>query len=124
LQHKRLFPEASPAEQKALRLWKQTRSIEAAKYKAMVQLLTFFAKQLSALSNQLLIEQKCREPEVVMRARRFIAENKRGRLSLSSVAKAAGVSMFHFCTLFRQTTSLKFSDYVARSRIEDARATV
>jgi AraC-like DNA-binding protein len=51
-----------------------------------------------------LIEQKCREPEVVMRARRFIAENKRGRLSLSSVAKAAGASMFHFCTLFRQTT--------------------
>ena len=122
LQHKRLFPEASPAEQKALRLWKQTRSIEAAKYKAMVQLLIFFAKQLSELSNQLLIEQKCREPEVVMRARRLIAENKRGRLSLSSVAKAVGASMFHFCTLFRQTTGLKFSDYVARSRIEDARA--
>jgi AraC-like DNA-binding protein len=121
LQHKRLFPEPSPAEQKALRLWKQTRSIEAAKYKAMVELLIFFAKQLSALSSQVLIEQKCREPEVVMRARRFIADNKRGRLSLSSVAKAAGASMFHFCTLFRQTTGLKFSDYVARSRIEDAR---
>jgi AraC-like DNA-binding protein/ligand-binding sensor protein len=121
LQRKRLFPEASPAEQKALRLWKQTRSIEAAKYKAMVQLLVFFAEQLSALSNHLLIEQKCREPEVIMRARRFIAENKRGRVSLSSVAKAAGASMFHFCTLFRQTTGLKFSDYVARSRIEDAR---
>jgi AraC-like DNA-binding protein len=122
LQLERLFPEASPAEQKALRLWKQTRSIEAAKYKAMVQLLTFFAMQLSALSSQLLLEQKCREPEVVMRARRFIAENKRGRLSLSSVAKVAGASMFHFCTLFRQTTGLKFSDYVARSRIENARA--
>jgi AraC-like DNA-binding protein len=122
LQHKRLLPEASPAEQKARRLWKQTRSIEAAKYKEMVQLLIFFAKQLSALSNQLLIEQKCREPEVVMRARRFIAENKRGRLSLSSVAKAAGASIFHFCTLFHQTTGLKFSDYVARSRMEGARA--
>ena len=57
-----------------------------------------------------------------MRARRLITENKRDRLSLSSVAKAAGASMFHFCTLFRQTTGLKFSDYVARSRIEDARS--
>ena len=121
LQHKRLFPKASAAEQRALRLWKQTPSIEARKYTAMVRLLIFFAKQLSALSNQLMIEQKCREPEVVMRARRFIAENKRGRLSLSSVAKISGASMFHFCTLFRQTTGLKFSDYVARSRIEDAR---
>ena len=121
LQQKRLFPEASPAEQKALRLWKQTRSIEATRYRALVRLLFFFAKQLSALSSQLLIEQKCGEPEVVMRARRFIADNKRDRLSLSSVAKAAGASMFHFCTLFRETTGLKFSDYVARSRIEDAR---
>jgi AraC-like DNA-binding protein/ligand-binding sensor protein len=122
LKRKRLFAEASAAEQKAVGLWKQTPSIEAAKYKAMVRLLIFFAKQLSALSNQLLIEQKCREPEVIMRARRFIAENRRGQLSLASVAKASGASMFHFCTLFHQTTGLKFRDYVARSRIEDARA--
>ena len=121
LQRNRLFPKASAARQTPLRLWKQTRYVEAAKYNAMIRLLTFFAKQLSGLSNQLLIEQKCREPEVVMRARRFIAENKRGRLSLSSVAKASGASMFHFCTLFHDATGLKFSDYVARSRIEDAR---
>jgi AraC-like DNA-binding protein len=121
LQRKRLFPKASPAEPKALRLWKQTPHVEAAKYNAMVRLLFFFAKQLSALSNQLLIEQKCREPEVITRARRFIAENKRGRLSLGSVAKASGASMFHFCTLFHQATGLTFRDYVARSRIEDAR---
>jgi AraC-like DNA-binding protein len=121
LQRKRLFPKALLAEPKALRLWKQTPHVEAAKYKAMVRLLTFFAKQLSALSNQLLIEQKCREPAVITRARRFIAENKRGRLSLASVAKASGSSMFHFCTLFHQATGLTFSDYVARSRIEDAR---
>ena len=121
LKRKRLFAEASAAEQEALRLWKQTPSIEVARYKAMVRLLIFFAKQLSALTNQLLIEQKCREPEVVTRARRFIAENKRGQLSLASVARASGSSMFHFCTLFHQTTGLKFRDYVARSRIEDAR---
>ena len=121
LKRKRFFPESSAAEQEALRLWKQTPSIEAAKYKAMIRLLTFFATQLSALSNQLLIEQKCGEPEVITRARRFIAENKRGQLSLASVAKASGASMFHFCTLFHQTTGLKFRDYVARSRVEDAR---
>jgi AraC-like DNA-binding protein/ligand-binding sensor protein len=117
----RLFPEGSPGEPKALRLWKQTLYIEAAKYKAMVRLLMFFANQLSALSNQLLMEQKCREPGVITRARRFIAENKLGRLSLRSVAKASGASMFHFCTLFHQTTGVTFSDYVARSRIEEAR---
>jgi len=121
LERKRLFSEASPAGPKAMRLWKQTSYVEAVKYNAMVRLLIFFANQLSALTNQLLMEQKCREPEVITRARRFIAENKRGRISLGSVAKASGASMFHFCTLFHQTTGLTFSDYVARSRIEDAR---
>jgi AraC-like DNA-binding protein/ligand-binding sensor protein len=118
---KRLFSEASHAGSKALRLWKQTLYVEAAKYKAMVRLLIFFANQLSVMTNQLLMEQKCREPELITRARRFIAENKRGRVSLGSVAKASGASMFHFCTLFHQATGLTFSDYVARSRIEDAR---
>jgi AraC-like DNA-binding protein/ligand-binding sensor protein len=121
LERKRLFSEASPAGPKALRLWRQTSYVEAAKYNAMVRLLIFFANQLSALTNQLLMEQKCREPEVITRARRFIAENKGGRVSLGSVAKACGASMFHFCTLFHQATGLTFSDYVARSRIEDAR---
>lgn len=121
LERARLFSEASPAGRKALRLWNQTSYVEAAKYNAMVRLLIFFANQLSALGNQLLMEQKCREPEVITRARRFIAENKQGRLSLRSVAKASGASMFHFCTLFHQATGLTFSDYVARSRIEDAR---
>lgn len=116
-----LAPESRATEQEAIRLWKQTPSIETSKYKAMIRLLIFFAKQLAALSNQLLIEQKSREPEVVTRARRFIAENKRGPLSLASVARASGASMFHFCTLFHQATGLKFRDYVARSRIEDAR---
>jgi AraC-like DNA-binding protein len=117
----RLFPQASRVEQKGFRLWKATPFIEPTKYKAMVELLNFFAKQLSALSNQLFLEQKSREPDAVVRARQFIAANKRSQLSLASVAKAAGASMFHFCTLFRQTTGVKFSEYVARSRIEDAR---
>ena len=102
-------------------LWKQTRSIEPVKYKAMVKLLSFFAKQLSALSNQLVIEQKSHEPEVVARARQFIAENKRGPIRLSAVAQASGASMFHFCKLFRATTGVKFTEYVARSRVEQAR---
>ena len=117
----RRFPEAAGNTSEGRRLWNQTRFIEPVTYKAMVQLLSFFAKQLSALINQLIIEQKTQEPEVVLRARRFIAENRRGQLTLATVARAAGVSMFHFSTLFRQTTGIKFTQYVARSRIEEAR---
>jgi AraC-like DNA-binding protein/ligand-binding sensor protein len=120
-QSHRLFPEAWRAAKKGVRLWKQTRFMEPAKYKAIIELLSFFATQLSALSNQLFIEQKCQEPAAIVRARQFIEANKRSRLSLAAVAKVAGASMFHFCTLFHQTTGVKLSEYVARSRIEDAR---
>ena len=117
----RAFPEAAGVTAEGLRLWKRTRSIETARYKATVQLLSFFAKQLSTLSNQLCIEQKSDEPAVVTRARQFIAENKRKPITLAAVAQASGASMFHFCKLFRATTGVKFTEYVARSRVEDAR---
>jgi AraC-like DNA-binding protein/ligand-binding sensor protein len=112
---------AAAVSEEGLHLWKQTRSIEPVKYKAMVQLLSFFAKQLSAMSNQLVIEQKSHEPEVVARARQFIAANRRTPITLAAVAQASGASMFHFCKLFRASTGLKFTEYVARSRVEDAR---
>ena len=91
------------------------------RYEATVQLLNFFAKQLSALSNQIVTEQVNAEPQIVTRARHYIAQNKTESLSLSAVARAAGASVFHFCKVFRQSTGLKFTDYVARLRLEDAR---
>ena len=119
---RRFFPSGSKAEKKALELWKRTPFVEQSKYEATVQLLTFFAKQLSMLSNQIVIEQENSEPAIVTRAREFIAQNKREMLSLAAVAKAAGASVFHFCKMFHKSTGLKFTDYVARLRLEDARA--
>ena len=117
----RPFPEGVGVPAEGLYLWKRTRSIETARYKAMVQLLSFFAKQLSTLGNQMCIEQKSEEPAVVTRARQFIAENKRKPITLATAAQASGASMFHFCKLFRATTGVKFTEYVARSRVEEAR---
>ena len=42
-------------------------------------------------------------------------------MTLSAVAAAAGASVFHFCKVFHAATGLKFTDYVARARVEDAR---
>ena len=52
-----LFPIGSASEKKLLELWKKTPVIPAEKYAATVQLLKFFAKQLSGLSNQIVIEE-------------------------------------------------------------------
>lgn len=102
--------------------WEQTRLVQADKYSATIRLLTFFADQLSALSNQLLTERRNAEPLLVARARRYIEQRKAEEISLADVATAAGARMFHFCKVFHRATGLTFTDYVARVRAEDARA--
>jgi AraC-like DNA-binding protein len=119
---RRLFPHCSAAQKKADQLWKRSPRMAASRYEATIQLLNFFASQLSTLSNQIVTEQANAEPHIVTRARQFIELNKRQSLSLTDVARAAGASVFHFCKVFRQSTGLKFTDYVARVRLEDAKS--
>jgi AraC-like DNA-binding protein len=101
--------------------WEKNPLILPDKYNPIVRLLTFFADQLSALSNQLMMEKHNAEPPLVQKAREYIAKHKIESLSLDAVAKAAGASVFHFCKVFHKATGLKFTDYVARVRLEDAR---
>jgi len=101
--------------------WEKNPFIPPDKYNALVRLLTFFADQLSALSNQLVTEKNNSEPPLVLKAREYIDKHKAEELSLADVAKAAGASVFHFCKVFHKATGLKFTDYVARVRVEDAR---
>jgi AraC-like DNA-binding protein len=101
--------------------WEKTPLIPPGKYNATVRLLAFFAEQLSALANQIVLEQQNTEPLLVLRAREYIEKHKSEELSLADVARAAGASVFHFCKVFHKSTGLKFTDYLARVRLEDAR---
>jgi AraC-like DNA-binding protein len=101
--------------------WEHNPLIPNEKYRAMGRLLAFFADQLSALSNQVLTEQRNAEPLLVSKARAYIEKNKTRDISLGAVAAAAGASVFHFCKVFHAATGLKFTDYVSRVRAEDAR---
>jgi AraC-like DNA-binding protein len=109
----------SPALRQA---WEKNPFIPGERYNAIVRLLTFFAHQLSALSNQLMVEEQNREPALVAKARRYIAEHKAEKISLPGVAAAAGANVFHFCKVFHKSTGLKFTDYLARVRAEEARS--
>ena len=101
--------------------WEKTPLVPPDKYTATVRLLTFFAEQLSALANQIVLEQQNAEPPLVLKAREYIERHKSEELSLADVARAAGASIFHFCKVFHKSTGLKFTDYLARTRLEDAR---
>ena len=101
--------------------WEKNPLIPPDKYNAIVRLLTFFGEQLSALTNQIVLEKQNAEPPLVQKAREYIDKHKMEPLSLAAVAKASGASVFHFCKVFRKSTGLKFTDYVARVRLEDAK---
>jgi AraC-like DNA-binding protein/ligand-binding sensor protein len=101
--------------------WEATPIIPKDKYAAIVRLLTFFGEQLSALINQIVLERQNAEPPLVQKARAYIEQHKMEPLSLAAVAQASGASVFHFCKVFKKSTGLKFTDYVARIRLEDAK---
>jgi AraC-like DNA-binding protein/ligand-binding sensor protein len=101
--------------------WETTPIIPKDKYAATVRLLSFFAEQLSALINQIMLEQQNTEPPLVRKAREYIQQHKMEPLTLAAVAHASGASVFHFCKVFKKSTGLKFTDFVARVRLEDAK---
>jgi AraC-like DNA-binding protein len=77
-----------------------------------------FAQHLSLVSNELMIKQTSAEPPAVTKARAFISEHLGEELSLEPVARAAGMSSFYFCKVFKSATGVTFTDYVARARVE------
>jgi AraC-like DNA-binding protein/ligand-binding sensor protein len=96
----------------------ETRVLTKARYGAVLRLLWSFAQHLSLVSNELMIKEAATEPPAVVKARAFIAENLEEELSLEQVARAAGMSPFYFCKIFKAATGLTFTDYVARARVE------
>src|SRR4029077_12086455 len=55
--------------------WETNPLIPPDKYNAIVRLLTFFAEQLSALTNQIVVEQQNAEPLLVTKARNYIEQH-------------------------------------------------
>jgi len=95
--------------------------ISQKKLDSVTGLLNVFADYLSIKSNQIAMQTVTAEPPVVARAKQFIQEHYAEELSLGQVAAAAHSSIFYFCKLFRKTTGTTFTEYVSRTRVEQAK---
>lgn len=104
-----------------LEAWKNTDNLGIERYEGMVTLLAAFALQLSELLNRLLTEEANSEPQIVVKAKRYVNAHLEEKLSLDSVAGHVGVSPFYFCKLFKQATDMTLTEYVNRRRIEWAK---
>jgi AraC-like DNA-binding protein/ligand-binding sensor protein len=99
----------------------QSHVVTKRQYQAIVRLLAIFADHLAAVSNRMLIRGAIAESHTITKGRTFIAEHYREKLYLGDVARAASVSAFYFCKVFKRATGLTFTRYLARERIESAK---
>jgi AraC-like DNA-binding protein/ligand-binding sensor protein len=107
--------------EKLQKSWLKTDSITGEKYQGIVTLMAVFAGQLSELAERLLLEQSESEPAMIVKARQFVSAHLAEPIELNQVAAHVGVSQFHFCRLFKQSTGLTFKQYLTRRRIEWAK---
>lgn len=98
-----------------------TRVLSSAQYGALVRLLAAFATQLAAGANALSLHSNSPEPQALADAREFIEQNSHEDLRLSQVAEAVHMSASYFSERFKETTGINFVEYVARTRVEEAR---
>ncbi|MGA2787411.1 MAG: helix-turn-helix domain-containing protein [Verrucomicrobiota bacterium] len=105
----------------AVQLYNETPVVQPGEYQATIRLLQFFADQLGALANLILLQQKDAEPAQITRARQYIEANSQEDLSLAIVAKQAGMSSNYFCRMFRKVTGVHFTRYVSCVRVEKAK---
>lgn len=115
----RLAERGAPVDPAAFRTaFFAVRVLPRVRYLAALRLLGSFAHHLALLSNELMIRSAAAEPPAAVRARAFIAEHLGEPLALEQVARAANMSPFYFCKVFKQATGLTFTHYVARARVE------
>ena len=98
-----------------------SRLLEPEQYAAMVKLLETFAKHLSLLANQIVLQEQDAESPLVRRARAYILANQADPIDLDKVAQAMHVSTFYFCKMFKKATGLTFTEYLSRVRVEKAK---
>jgi AraC-like DNA-binding protein len=99
----------------------KTRVFTPKHYDSVVHLLRIFAQHLSMLANQVVFRTEHAEVPSMTRAREFIAANHSEDLTLTMVAKAVHMSTFYFCKQFKKATSVSFTNYLSRVRIEKAK---
>ncbi len=98
-----------------------SRCLAPQQYAAMVNLLETFAKHLSLMANQIVVQEEETESPLVHRARAYILANQADPIDLAKVARAMHVSTFYFCKMFKKSTGVTFTEYLSRVRVEKAK---
>ena len=89
--------------------------------KALASLLSIFAEHLSMKSNEIALQLDQAESPIIARAREFIQQNYRQKLSLEIVSRSVHMDRFYLCRQFNRLTGVTFTAYLSRLRVEKAK---
>jgi AraC-like DNA-binding protein/ligand-binding sensor protein len=98
-----------------------SKELTQTQYLGTLHLLEDFAKHLSIVANEILVQEKHEESPLIREAKIFIEVHQAESLSLKQIAKALNISTFYFCKMFKKGTGLTFIDYLVRIRIESTK---
>lgn len=96
-------------------------AVGAERYAGLVQLLVFFAQQLSSLAERLLRAGPNDQPEAVKKACAHMRRHFDREITLAELSRAAGVSAHHLCAVFKESTGVTMIEYLNRERILQAK---
>ena len=99
----------------------QTTSISKVRQTALIQLLDIVAGQIGTLAEHRLVRPRDGEPPCVLAAKAFVLTHLTDIVRTRDAAHAAHFTEPYFCRVFKATTGMHFSEYVARFRVEHAK---
>ena len=107
---------------KVRRAYFETPVVTAERFQAIVELVKVFAQYLADSASRHAIACSSEEPSAVADAKKFVQSHVEEPVTLGQVAQHVHVSPFHFCKLFKKATGMTLTEYVARVRVEKAKA--
>jgi len=107
---------------KARKAYFETPVLTAERFQAAVQLLEVFAQYLADSAGRLALAGLKVDPPAVASAKEFVQAHVEETISLEQVVDHVHVSRFYFCKLFKKSTGLTLTEYIARVRVEKAKA--
>jgi len=99
----------------------RTRVASRSQFQAATYLLDLLAKHLTESTAQQLINVQPGEADGVRHAKEFVQAHLTEAISMHQVAGHVGLSPQYFCRVFKASTTMTFTEYVCRLRLDKAR---
>ena len=99
----------------------ETSVLSEERFEAIIYLLKIFAQYLADYAARCATAGTDAEPPAVTAAKQFVQSHVEEPLMLQQVLQHVHVSRFYFCKLFKKSTGMTLTEYVARVRVEKAK---